>query len=46
MQYSYALLSERDYRFYTGCTDDLRKRVRERLDGFLLGSGHNKLERY
>ena len=29
MQYSYVLLSERDNRFYTGCTDDLRKRVRE-----------------
>jgi putative endonuclease len=27
MHYTYLLLSKRDYRFYTGCTHDLRKRV-------------------
>lgn len=27
MYYTYLLLSSRDNRFYTGCTNDLRKRV-------------------
>ena len=33
MNYTYVLLSERDGRFYTGCTSDLRARVREHADG-------------
>lgn len=27
MHYTYLLLSKRDHRFYTGCTNNLRKRV-------------------
>ena len=33
MHYTYVLLSDRDKRFYTGCTSDLRKRVREHSAG-------------
>ena len=27
MHYTYQLLSKRDHRFYTGCTNDLKKRI-------------------
>ncbi len=33
MNYTYVLLSERDGQFYTGCTTDLRARVREHAAG-------------
>jgi putative endonuclease len=33
MQYVYVLKSAKDGKFYTGCTEDLRKRFREHNDG-------------
>ena len=33
MNYTYVLLSERDWRFYTGSTTDLRARVRSHAAG-------------
>ncbi len=33
MHYVYVLKSTRDGKFYTGCTEDLRKRYREHNDG-------------
>lgn len=33
MFYTYVLQSKKDGRFYTGATDDLRKRFKEHLDG-------------
>jgi len=33
MHYVYVLISTKDGKFYTGCTEDLRKRFREHNDG-------------
>jgi len=33
MYYVYVLISTKDGKFYTGCTEDLRKRFREHNDG-------------
>ena len=33
MNYTYVLLSKKDDRFYTGCTDDLKKRFHEHKMG-------------
>ncbi len=33
MHYVYVLKSTKDSKFYTGCTEDLRKRFREHNDG-------------
>ena len=33
MHYTYVLLSDKDGRFYTGCTADLRARLREHTAG-------------
>ena len=40
MQYTYVLLSQRDKQFYTGCTDDLRKRVREHNQARVRSTAH------
>ena len=33
MHYVYVLISTKDGKFYTGCTEDLRKRFQEHNDG-------------
>ena len=33
MEYTYVLLSEKDNRFYTGCTNDVEKRLRDHNKG-------------
>ncbi len=35
MWYTYLLQSKKDNRWYTGCTDDLRKRFKEHNDGLV-----------
>ncbi|MFQ5790049.1 MAG: GIY-YIG nuclease family protein [Acidobacteriota bacterium] len=40
MHYTYVLLSSRDNRFYTGCTDDLKKRVLEHNTGRVRSTAH------
>ncbi len=40
MQYTYVLLSERDGRFYTGSTSDLRTRVRDHAAGRVKSTAH------
>ncbi len=38
MNYTYVLQSKKDKRWYTGCTEDLRKRLREHNSGSVAGS--------
>jgi putative endonuclease len=40
VHYTYVLLSKRDERFYTGCTDDLQKRVLEHKAGRVRSTAH------
>jgi putative endonuclease len=40
VHYTYVLLSKRDERFYTGCTDDLQKRVLEHNAGRVRSTAH------
>jgi putative endonuclease len=44
MWYTYLLRSEKDGRWYTGCTSDLRKRLQEHDDGKVFSTkGRGKL---
>lgn len=38
MYYTYILQSKKDRQFYTGYTDDLRKRLKEHADGKVLST--------
>jgi putative endonuclease len=40
VKYTYVLLSERDGRFYTGSTTDLRARVQAHADGRVRSTAH------
>jgi putative endonuclease len=42
MHYTYVLLSERDGRFYTGCANDLRKRVHDHEAGRVRSTAHRR----
>jgi putative endonuclease len=42
MYYPYVLLSEKDGRFYTGCANDLRKRVRGHETGCVRSTTHRR----
>ena len=40
MFYTYILLSEKDNRFYTGCTKNLRNRIKEHSSGKVFSTKH------
>ena len=40
MYYTYILLSKKDRNFYTGCTDNLRKRFEEHNNGRVKSTKH------
>ena len=42
MHSTYLLLSHQDMRFYTGCSSDLRKRVREHQAGRVRSTAHRQ----
>jgi len=49
MHYVYVLKSSKDGKFYTGCTEDLRKRFKDHNDGKVIstkGRGHFELVYY
>jgi len=42
MHYTYVLVSDRDHRFYTGTTNDLRRRLREHGDGRVASTAYRR----
>jgi putative endonuclease len=42
MFYVYVLISEKDKKFYTGCTSKLRERIEEHNNGLVLSTKNRK----
>ncbi len=42
MQYTYVLQSKKDFAWYTGCAEDLRKRFKEHNDGKIFATRNRR----